>query len=356
MSNDRLDLDNVFDPQKSNSPEAALEKAVSKSPKPVAGVDHYPRRTDIDPKAAKRAERQVATMFGLSAFSTILFVVAYVTIDASDRIALPLFGVTSTSNLVLGLTFGTAIFLIGVGAIHWAKKLMSDVELVQERKEMKPKIEDQQEALELARLGSQESGIGERKLIRRTLLGALGLFPLPFIVMLRDLGPAPKGELNTTAWTGGLPIVTDIAYQKIRPDDIPVGNLISAMPENILEIQHEEHTLNERGKSAIILVRMRPEDIKSQQGEGWDYQGILAFSKICTHAGCPIALYEQRTHHLLCPCHQSIFDLSDSGKAIFGPARRRLPQLAIEVNREGYLVARAGFQEPIGPSFWERSS
>jgi ubiquinol-cytochrome c reductase iron-sulfur subunit len=236
-----------------------------------------------------------------------------------------------------------------------AKKLMSDVELVQERKPMQPKVEDQQEALEMARIGAQESGIGERKLIRRTLLGALGLFPLPFIVMLRDLGPAPRGELKTTAWTRGLPIVTDISYQKIRPDDIPVGNLVSAMPENILEIQHQDHNLNERGKSAIILVRMRPEDIKSQQGEGWDYQGILAFSKICTHAGCPIALYEQRTHHLLCPCHQSIFDLSDSAQAIFGPARRRLPQLAIEVNSEGYLVARAGFQEPVGPSFWERS-
>jgi ubiquinol-cytochrome c reductase iron-sulfur subunit len=355
MTNDRLDLDNVFDPDKNNSSETALEKSISKAPVVAPGINHYPRRTDIDPKAAKRAERQVAAMFALSGFFTILFIVGYVAIDATARISLPLFGVTSTSNLFLGLTFGTAILLIGTGAIHWAKKLMSDVELVQERKQMQPKIEDQQEALEMARIGAQESGIGERKLIRRTLLGALGLFPLPFVVMLRDLGPAPRGELKSTAWTRGLPIVTDISYQKIRPDDIPVGNLVSAMPENILEIQHQDHNLNERGKSAIILVRMRPEEIKSQQGEGWDYQGILAFSKICTHAGCPIALYEQRTHHLLCPCHQSIFDLSDSAQAIFGPARRRLPQLAIEVNSEGYLVARADFQEPVGPSFWERS-
>lgn len=355
MSDDKLDLDNIFDPEKNNQPTNELVKTESKAPTLAKGIDHYPRRTDIDPKAAKRAERQVATMFALSGLFTILFIVAYIAIPATSRISLPLFGVTSTSNLFLGTTFGFAILLIGIGAIHWAKKLMSDVEFVQERKEIRPKLEDQQAALEMARIGGVESGIGERKLIRRTLLGALGLFPLPFLVLLRDLGPAPRGELSTTAWTRGLAVVTDIAYDKVRPEDIPVGNLISAMPENILEIQHEEHTLNERGKSAIILVRMRPEEIKSQQGEGWDYQGILAFSKICTHAGCPIALYEQRTHHLLCPCHQSIFDLSDSAQAIFGPARRKLPQLPIEINNEGFIVARAGFQEPVGPSFWERS-
>ncbi|MGA1678698.1 MAG: Rieske 2Fe-2S domain-containing protein, partial [Candidatus Nanopelagicales bacterium] len=341
MSENKLDLNNIFDPDENNQSSSELAKPESKAPTVAKGINHYPRRTDIDPKAAKRAERQVATMFGLSALFTILFIVAYVAIPSSARISLPVFGVTSTSNLILGLTFGLAILLIGIGAIHWAKKLMSDVELVQERKVMQPKLEEQQAALDLARVGGQESGIGERKLIRRTLLGALSLFPLPFVVMLRDLGPAPRGELKETAWTRGLAVVTDVAYEKIRPEDIPVGNLVSAHPENIMEIQEEEHTLNARGKSAIILVRMRPEEIKSQQGEGWDYQGILAFSKICTHAGCPIALYEQRTHHLLCPCHQSIFDLSDSAKAIFGPARRRLPQLPIEVDSEGYLVARA---------------
>ncbi|MGA1147350.1 MAG: ubiquinol-cytochrome c reductase iron-sulfur subunit, partial [Candidatus Nanopelagicales bacterium] len=112
--------------------------------------------------------------------------------------------------------------------------------------------------------------------------------------------------------------------------------------------------MRDRGKSAIILVRMDPEEIRSQQGEGWDYQGILAYSKICTHVGCPIALYEHRTHHLLCPCHQSTFDLADSGDVIFGPAARRMPQLPIRVDEEGYLVAASDFQEPVGPSFWER--
>ncbi len=352
----KFDINNTFDPDKEDQAPKISNEIATKLPTAAKGVDHYLRRTDTDPKAARRAELQVATLFGASSFFTLVFLVAFVAIPREKKIAVSLIGVTGAQNLVLGVSFGFAILLIGIGAIHWAKKLMSDVEVVQERKEIKPADDVQQEALAAFRVGAEESGIGQRKLIRRSLLGALALFPLPFVVMLRDLGPSPKGELRETAWEEDLHIVTDITYQKIRPEDIPVGNLVSAMPENILEIQEEEQNLNERGKSAILLVRMRPEEIKSQQGPDWDYQGIVAYSKICTHVGCPIALYEQRTHHLLCPCHQSTFDLADSGQPIFGPAARRLPQLAITVDEEGYLIARQGFQEPVGPSFWERGA
>ena len=143
-----------------------------------------------------------------------------------------------------------------------------------------------------------------------------------------------------------------------RPDQVPVGGLVAAVPDNLHEVEEEDGNLNARAKAAIILVRMAPDEIVSQQapeGETWDYQGILAFSKICTHVGCPIALYEQRTHHLLCPCHQSTFDLADSGNVVFGPAARQMPQLPITVDDEGYLVAVSDFQQPVGPSFWERS-
>jgi ubiquinol-cytochrome c reductase iron-sulfur subunit len=99
---------------------------------------------------------------------------------------------------------------------------------------------------------------------------------------------------------------------------------------------------------------MNQSDIKSQQEIDWGYQGIVAFSKICTHVGCPVQLYEQQTHHMLCPCHQSTFDLSDDGRVVFGPAARSLPQLPITVNADGFLVARSGFDQPVGPSFWER--
>jgi ubiquinol-cytochrome c reductase iron-sulfur subunit len=199
-------------------------------------------------------------------------------------------------------------------------------------------------------------------MIRRTLIAALVVFPIPLVVMLRDMwtpspveeGLSPADILSTTLWHEDLRIVSDGTYAPVRPEDLPVGGLISAVPEDLLEVEEVTGNLNARGKAAIILVRMDPDEIRSQQGDGWDYQGILAFSKICTHVGCPIALYEQRTHHLLCPCHQSTFDLADSGNVVFGPAARRMPQLPIGVDEEGYLVARSDFAEPIGPSFWER--
>jgi ubiquinol-cytochrome c reductase iron-sulfur subunit len=103
-------------------------------------------------------------------------------------------------------------------------------------------------------------------------------------------------------------------------------------------------------------MRLKPEDLTVSPGrEDWNYQGIVAYSKICTHVGCPVALYEQQTHHLLCPCHQSQFDIKEEAKVIFGPAKRPLPQLPITVDDEGYLIAQSDFTEPVGPSFWERA-
>ena len=102
---------------------------------------------------------------------------------------------------------------------------------------------------------------------------------------------------------------------------------------------------------------MQPDDITPWPGrENWGVDGILCYSKICTHVGCPISLWEQQTHHLLCPCHQSTFDLADNGKVIFGPAARHLPQLPMAVDDEGYLIATSDFTEPVGPSFWERDT
>jgi ubiquinol-cytochrome c reductase iron-sulfur subunit len=323
-------------------------------------IPHTLRLTDTDPKAARRAERQVAAMFILSMVFVVLFVVAYVTIDGRAELYIPVLGDIGLSNVALGFTMGMAVLLIGTGAIQWAKKLMADHEVVQHRHAMASPPSADREALDNYEAGKVESGFTQYKLIRRTLIGALVLFPIPLIVMLRDLWPTPAGSpsmveiLSTTLWRDGLRIAIDGTYQPIRPEELPVGGLVSAIPINIMEVQKEEHNLNARGKAAIILVRMDPTDIRSQQGEGWDYQGILAYSKICTHVGCPIALYEHRTHHLLCPCHQSTFDLADSGNVIFGPAARRMPQLPIGVDEEGYLVARSDFAEPVGPSFWER--
>jgi len=327
---------------------------------PVADIPHRPRVADTDPKAARRAERQVSSMFLLSMLFVVLFFVAYIAIDKSANVYIPVFGVVGAMNITLGFTMGAAIFLIGAGAIQWAKKLMPDVEVVQERHDLSSPAEATGEAAANYERGKEESGFARFKIIRRTLIGAMVLFPIPLIVMLRDLwvsppgNPSPSELLSTTLWKDGTRVVTDATYLPIRPEDIPVGGLVSAAPADLEEVQAAEGNLNARGKAAIILVRMDPADIVSQQGDGWDYQGIVAYSKICTHVGCPIALYEQRTHHLLCPCHQSTFDLADSGNVVFGPAARRMPQLPIGVDVEGFIVAKAAFAEPVGPSFWER--
>ena len=111
----------------------------------------------------------------------------------------------------------------------------------------------------------------------------------------------------------------------------------------------------EKAKGAIIVVKMEPGDIIPAEGrENWTVNGIICYSKICTHVGCPISLYERTTHHVLCPCHQSTFDLADAAKVVFGPAHRPLPQLPLAVDEEGYLIAQSDFTEPIGASYWER--
>ena len=329
---------------------------------PVADIPHRPRATDTDPKAARRAERQVASMFLLSVVFVILKIDAYVGIDKSTTIYIPVMGTVGASQVALGFCLGAAILLIGTGAIQWAKKLMPDVAVVQQRHLMESPQSAADEAAANYERGKEESGFARFRMIRRTLIAALALFPIPLVIMLRDLwvptpeeeGKSPAEILSTTIWRADSRIVSDGTYRPVRPEDLPVGGLISAVPEDLTEIEEIQGNLNARGKAAIILIRMEPDEIRSQQGEGWDYQGILAYSKICTHVGCPIALYEQRTHHLLCPCHQSTFDLADSGNVVFGPAARRMPQLPIGVDAEGYLVAKSDFAEPVGASFWER--
>jgi ubiquinol-cytochrome c reductase iron-sulfur subunit len=293
-------------------------------------------------------------MFLLSVLFTVLATISFFAIPVDLYIRVPGPGVTQASNLALGLTLGAAIFLIGAGAIHWARKLMPDDEVVQERHGYASSNQIRESVMQEIREGGVESGFTTRKIVRRSLLTAVAVMPLPAVILALDFGPLPKNELRETLWSKGIRLVTDPTGRYLRPEDFSVGSLVSAHPENLEAWEKENHNLNARAKTSILVVRMTPEQLRTSQGEGWDYQGIVAYSKICTHVGCPIALYEHRTHHLLCPCHQSTFDLADSGNVVFGPAARRLPQLPLGVDEEGYLVALSDFQEPVGPSFWER--
>ena len=197
------------------------------------------------------------------------------------------------------------------------------------------------------------------------MLGAVGVLGLPVVVLLRDLAPGDAldiSKLAHTIWEPEMRLVRDVVGTPILASDIEVGDLVNAAPEALFPTEANGYPELEAGdmeaqkaKGAIIIVRMDPDDITPLKGrEKWTTEGIICYSKICTHVGCPISLYERTTHHVLCPCHQSTFDLADHAKVIFGPAARPLPQLPIKVDEEGYLVAQSDFTEPVGASYWQR--
>jgi ubiquinol-cytochrome c reductase iron-sulfur subunit len=310
---------------------------------------HRVRMTDKSVKHEKTAARQVAGLFILSIIGSAFAVWAY--------FAFPFDGETASSlrnnTIFLGLGITLGLFGIGIGAVHWAKTLMPDAEVSEERHLTRGSEEVRAAAVEIIRLADQESGFSRRKLIRRTLYGALALFPIPAVVMFSDLGPDLKDALRHTMWAkGGLRLARDPDGTAIKAADVQIGSVFHVIPEGLADLEAPD-LLNEKAKAAVLLVRVDPEVITEKQ-RAWGYEGIVAYSKICTHVGCPVALYEQLTHNLLCPCHQSTFDVTDACKVVFGPASRPLPQLPIAVDAEGYLIAQSDFTEPVGPSFWER--
>ncbi|MFF3090883.1 Rieske 2Fe-2S domain-containing protein [Streptomyces nojiriensis] len=313
---------------------------------------HKPRIQDIDERAAKRSERTVAMLFILSMLATIGFIASYVIFPVDKIVYIFPIGKVSALNFSLGMTLGVALFCIGAGAVHWARTLMSDVEVAAERHEIAAPPEVKAQVLQDFADGANESGIARRPLIRNTLLGAMAMVPLAGVMLLRDLGPLPEDKLRKTLWAKGKLLINDNTNEPLRPEDVLVGSLTFARPEGLEEEQHDFQV--QIAKAALMIVRIQPDDIKDKKELEWSHDGIVAYSKICTHVGCPISLYEQQTHHVLCPCHQSTFDLSDGARVIFGPAGHALPQLRIGVNDEGFLEALGDFEEPVGPAFWER--
>lgn len=312
---------------------------------------YRPRVGDLDPVKERQQERRVAALFIASIIATVLAVVAYIVFPIQpDDI-----GSVRLNNLFLGLAIALALLSIGFGTVHWSKSLMDGHDIPEARHPTRGSVAAREGAVEVFRLGNKESGFTRRKLIRNTLIGALVVSPIPAVVLLRDLAPAngnPVQELKHTLWDKGVRLARDPDGAPIRAADVTLGSVFHVIPENLLE---SEHKLEEKAKAAVLLMRLLPQDlVVSPERADWNYDGIVAYSKICTHVGCPVALYEQQTHHLLCPCHQSQFDITREAAVIFGPAKRPLPQLPITVDDEGYLVARSDFTEPVGPSFWER--
>jgi ubiquinol-cytochrome c reductase iron-sulfur subunit len=339
-------------------PEGRVPKRVVGTPSagaPILGAEPAQASTDVpgvvlpDPGSARRAERVVALLFTITFLAGVAFIASYVIFQVGtiDR--------TAASNYALGGSLSIALLSLAAGIVVWVRQIMPKYTLVQERHPMASDPETRKYVEETFIQGANESGFVKHKMLRRTLLLAaapLGLAPL---VLLKDMGPLPGTALRHTVW--GIPtkdgkprrLVVEGTGQPIRAADFDSpGGILSVVPEGY------EEDLNALAKATLILLKFRPDEIKSGTNLNWTYDGIIAYSKICTHVGCPAALYEQTTHHILCPCHQSTFDAADGAKVVFGPAARPLPQLPIGIDAEGYLVAKSDFKVPVGPSFWER--
>lgn len=282
-----------------------------------------------------KGEKIVATIFTISILSVAGFVYAYLMGDPTKRYYVP----------VLGLLMAGAFGGLGIGMIAWAKYVMPHEMAVQMRHPLASS--EEKRAATGAALGTVVDEMGlKRPLLRRTLLGASGALGLVLIVPLRSLakGHDAVSQLKHTAWTPGARMVT-AEGTPVKIGDISLGGFATVFPEGFAK----------RADSQTLIIRMRPGDDKPRPGrESWSVDGHVAYSKLCTHVGCPVGLYEQQTHHLLCPCHQSTFDVADGCRPIFGPAARSLPQLPIAVDKDGYFVAQSDYLEPVGPSYWER--
>lgn len=315
---------------------------------------HRHRITDIDPKKEKRAERTVYTLFYLSIVGSVWAIAAYMAfpIIPEDLESVRL------NNLFIGIGLALALLALGIGAVHWGKALMHDEEGIDLRHPVRGSEDTRARAVEIFDEMNTESGFGRRSLIRNSLIGALIAFPLPAVVLFRGLAPEnenPVTLLKHTMWKEGDRLARDPSGVPIKASDVTVGSVFHVIPEELASVPHSEGYLEEKAKAIVLLMRLKPEDlVEDEEKKDWSYDGIVAYSKVCTHVGCPVALYEQQTHHLLCPCHQSQFDVTNHCAVIFGPAARPLPQLPIAIDDEGYLIAQSDFLEPVGPSFWER--
>jgi len=313
---------------------------------------HRPRQGDVDPKAADKYERQVAVLFGISILGTVMTIWGYLALDKSEDVA-----AIRTMNMVLGTGIFLAMIGIGLGAIHWAKTLMRDHEMVEERHELRSSDEAREGAIQNLKDGAKDSGIGvgRRGLLKGSLITALAVAPLSLLFpQIGNMGGDWNiSQFRHTMWKKGTRLTRDPDGTPIKASDVTIGSVFHVIPDGLNDLEHGR--LEEKAKAVVLLVRIDPRQLNIVPGrENWSFDGIIAYSKICTHVGCPVALYEQQTHHLLCPCHQSTFDVANGAKVIFGPAKRPLPQLPIAVDSDGYIIAQDDFDEPIGPSFWDR--
>jgi ubiquinol-cytochrome c reductase iron-sulfur subunit len=249
-------------------------------------------------------------------------------------------GQTQIEGVLFALAFGGLGVALGV----WANRLLDAREVEEERHEL-GSGEGGREALGYALTEEVGPVLGRRSVLVKLLAGAGGALGLALLLPVLSLGPAPGRSLKQTPWRRGSRVV-DEHGDLIGVNSVPENGFLTVFPEGY----------EGRADAQALLIRVRPGSLKLPPERLAAVPGgtLVAYSKICTHAGCPVGLYRAETQSLICPCHQSQFDVSDGGKPFFGPAARPLPQLPLAVDDQGGLIAQGDFYEPVGPAFWDR--
>jgi len=263
------------------------------------------------------------------------------------------FGVAYVQNWApwtLGATMGGCLSFLGIGLIAWGKYLMPRGPFVEERHSL-ASSEEERTAFAAAVVERGGAVVKRRKVLGGLLGTGLGVFGVvAAFPLVRSLGPMPKGTLFHTDWAKGTYLV-DITGRRVNVSDLAIGSIVTVFPEGM------QDTDNGQAVDQTVLIRLSNSDFTTMKGrETWGPQGYVAYSKLCTHLGCPVGLYEQELELLVCPCHQSMFNVLNGAMPTFGPAPRPLPQLPLMVDAMGYLQSQSDFKEPVGPGFWERRS
>jgi ubiquinol-cytochrome c reductase iron-sulfur subunit len=326
-------------------------------------------------RAEKRAERTVAGWFILSAVAGIVFLVAFVAwpnqyVPPDD----PGHLMYSLYTPVVGGSLGLSILALGIGAIAYVKRFLPVEVSVQQRHDGRSDELARRTVVGQLQDAGRDLDIGRRSLIKRAAIAAGAFFGLGLVF-------AGLGGLIRNPWAQGDDsplLVTDWASPNgervylrrdtgdphevslVRPDELAAGSVETVFPFRESDRGSEER-LNaglRAADSITMLIRFRPgTPVVFRAGqENFHYGDYYAFSKVCTHLGCPASLYEDQTNRLLCPCHQSQFQANEYARPIFGPATRPLPQLPIAVDERGFFYARSDYVEPVGPAYWERKS
>ena len=289
----------------------------------------------VDPTLVPRAEDAHLIIGGRVTVPVMAFSVAIVA-----SIALAWVYAIGGQPQAEGIFLALALAGIGIGLVSWAHRFLP-AEEVEEYREPLASPPEELEALE-DDLELAEEDVGRRKILVRMLGGVAAAFGVAVLFPLRSLGPRPGQGLTTTPMAKGVRLVTPEG-QPVKPGDIATSGVLTVMPEGHLD----------DANSPTLLIRLTAEQLGPQTSrEGYGLGTLVAFSKICTHAGCPVGLYESNQGLLFCPCHQSTFDVTKGCKVIFGPAPRDLPQWPIGMDDDGYLVAEGDFERPVGPGFW----